>query len=1021
MPLEVIQGPPNSGRAGAILDRFRAVLDADPVLVVPTGDDVATFERELSATSGAAVGGSISTFVALASEIAGALSAEVPPALTTAQREALIRAAIDRAEPSRLRISAARPGFAPALDSLITELQAALISPSEFAASVGELDDPGYESELARMYAAYVELRDAAGRSDAGLLTERALAALRADNAGWGGRPVLLYGFDDLSRAQLELVHQLAQGADVTIAVTYADSRALSARARLVASLEHELGARLSEPLAFDEGYTQSATLLHLDRNLFESEPSRIAADDGLRLLRSAGPRSEAEAVGIEVARLLVNGYAPDEIIVVTRRPDSSGPLLASVMRGLGIPVALEASAPLSSTAVGTGLISLCRAATDDLDVEALLTHLRSDPAVAPGAVDAIERRVRRGEAQTVEEAAATWPSTPVHLLRLQEARDDAARLLALARTARDLAEYAHKHEAPLAGSAASAEIPFVALELRAGVAAAELLGELAGVGSIPGCRQPGIDEAIEALRSASVPYWRGPATGRVRILSPYRARAARARAAFVASLQDGEFPSGSPLDPLLSEERRRQLGNADLRRADQIQEERYLFATCVSRPTERLYLSWQYCDEEGGALARSPFVDEVLDLLEVDPDDPGPELLTSRGPERAVPTPEEATTARGLARAVAGEGRRREHALQRLDIAPIDADAAIACFEGLPDPDYLPGPLRVPAVLEEIAGRGAFSANSLEGWVECSYRWFVQHELAPQRLEPEADPLWLGSIVHDALERLYRDPPGSDSVPRPDDVGRWRKRFDELVSELAVNRSGAALNHARRAKLDRARIQVEAFLDQEAALESDFRPDRELLELSFGPFSDEDGGELASKPALRFGDYELRGRIDRIDLAPDGHSAVIRDYKTGKNVATAREFERKGTLQIQLYMLAVRRVLELEPVAGLYQPLGAVKPDKRKPRGLALGDDPRVDALGLVRTDKCDSDGFEQALADAEERAIAAAARMGTGDIRRDPINGECPKYCTFQPICRLERALGVVGDEKRESGGDE
>jgi ATP-dependent helicase/DNAse subunit B len=323
--------------------------------------------------------------------------------------------------------------------------------------------------------------------------------------------------------------------------------------------------------------------------------------------------------------------------------------------------------------------------------------------------------------------------------------------------------------------------------------------------------------------------------------------------------------------------------------------------------------------------------------------------------------------------------------------------------------------------VLEEIAGRGAFSANSLEGWVTCSYRWFVEHELAPQRLEPEADPLWLGSIVHDALEQLYRDPPGHDSVPRPDDVARWRGRFGELVEELAVGRSGAALNHARRSKLDRARIQVEAFLTHESTLESEFRPDRDLLELSFGTFEDHHGEALPSRPALRFGDFELRGRIDRIDVAPDGHSAVIRDYKTGKNVATANEFAKKGTLQIQLYMLAVRRVLELDPVAGLYQPLGAAKPDKRKARGLALGDDPRVDALGLVRTDKRDQDAFEEALAEAEERATAAAARMRSGDIRRDPINGECPKYCTFQPICRLERALGVVGDEKRGNGGDE
>ena len=169
----------------------------------------------------------------------------------------------------------------------------------------------------------------------------------------------------------------------------------------------------------------------------------------------------------------------------------------------------------------------------------------------------------------------------------------------------------------------------------------------------------------------------------------------------------------------------------------------------------------------------------------------------------------------------------------------------------------------------------------------------------------------------------------------------------------------------------------------------------------------------------MRFGDFSLRGRIDRIDLAADGRSAVVRDYKTGKNVAAAREFARKGTLQIQLYMLAVRRVLELDPVAGLYQPLGAADPKKRKARGLALADDPRVAELDLVRTDRKSEDEFEQALEAAEARAVAAAARMRAGDIDRDPLNGECPKYCTFQPICRLERALGVVGQENEY--GDE
>ena len=226
---------------------------------------------------------------------------------------------------------------------------------------------------------------------------------------------MFVYGFDDFGRAQLELVDALARASEVTVAVTYADRRALSVRAGLLTALEQELGGKVEPPLPFEEGYTTSATLRHLDRNLFEAEAGRIAPDDGLRLLRSAGPRGEAEAIGIEIARLLNDGHEADEIVVVVRRPDAGGALLASVLRGLGIPVALEASAPLSTTCVGTALIALCRAAGDDTDVEALLTHLRSDPSMPPGPVDSLERRLRRGDAQSVSAAVGSWaaPAAP--------------------------------------------------------------------------------------------------------------------------------------------------------------------------------------------------------------------------------------------------------------------------------------------------------------------------------------------------------------------------------------------------------------------------------------------------------------------------------------------------------------------------------------------------------------------------------------------------------------------------------
>ena len=62
MSLSLVVGPPNAGRAGAILRRFGEALDHDPLLVVPTRDDVDRFERELVAGRRRVLGGSIGTF-----------------------------------------------------------------------------------------------------------------------------------------------------------------------------------------------------------------------------------------------------------------------------------------------------------------------------------------------------------------------------------------------------------------------------------------------------------------------------------------------------------------------------------------------------------------------------------------------------------------------------------------------------------------------------------------------------------------------------------------------------------------------------------------------------------------------------------------------------------------------------------------------------------------------------------------------------------------------------------------------
>lgn len=63
MSLTVVSGPPGSGREAQVLDRFEAALALDPLLVVPTRDDVDRLERALSARAGGCrLGGSITTF-----------------------------------------------------------------------------------------------------------------------------------------------------------------------------------------------------------------------------------------------------------------------------------------------------------------------------------------------------------------------------------------------------------------------------------------------------------------------------------------------------------------------------------------------------------------------------------------------------------------------------------------------------------------------------------------------------------------------------------------------------------------------------------------------------------------------------------------------------------------------------------------------------------------------------------------------------------------------------------------------
>jgi RecB family exonuclease len=175
-------------------------------------------------------------------------------------------------------------------------------------------------------------------------------------------------------------------------------------------------------------------------------------------------------------------------------------------------------------------------------------------------------------------------------------------------------------------------------------------------------------------------------------------------------------------------------------------------------------------------------------------------------------------------------------------------------------------------------------------------------------------------------------------------------------------------------------------------------------LELRFGFEDEEEAAE--SLPALELsGGVRVRGVIDRVDIEPATgkgadmpRRAIVRDYKTGATRAEYQgaRWEVDQRLQVPLYMLAVRELLSLDPVAGFYQPIGG---DDLRPRGVFVEGAPV--GCEVLRTDARESEGVHAELEAAARRAAELAAGLRAGLL--EPRPDTCSRGgCAYPGICR-------------------
>jgi hypothetical protein len=998
----------------------------EPLLVVPTVLDQARYRREL-AEDGLALGARVERFDGLLAVVV-ARAGLGETRIGSLTRERMLA-----------RLADARPGMASALARLVAELEIQRVTPARLRGALRAARvDGGEQATLERLcdvYERYHEALGKLGRADHELRVTRALDALRRKPALWGATPVLLYGFDDLAELQLDAIETLGGvvGARVTVSLAYEPGRVVFAGRAAAFQRLAPLADPPTELVARAEYYSPASreALHHLERSLLGNDARRVDPGEAVRLLEGGSPRAELELVAGEVRALLDDGVRASEIAIVHRAPETIAGLLGEVLEDFEIPYTMRERVLFARTAIGRGLLGLLRCAVCDAPhsrspdgAENTDGHARGDrtqrlrdvgqagqlgdllawlrtPGVLdrPELVDHLEASARRQGIDGSEHARALWEAEHWSLDRIDRVREAAAEgIPALADAL--VGELLRLFCAPRRALAAVLEADELedARALVAGRRALEQLRELAR--STPSLA-PRPDELIDVLQRLEISGERvtgrapepcmpaGSAaahgTGRVAVVDPLSLRARRVRMLYVCGLQEGVFPAPAIPHPLLGEEERRRLAHTSglVLRAepDALAAERYLLYALVSRPEERLTLSWHTDGEDGTPLAPSLFVDDVCDLFADTLREHTARRVAGAANWPGPGAPAGAIGARGPAGGgvLTGAGRARG--------TPATGTATPIGTRPIQPPQD-------ERVLGALRERVLWSASSLESWAGCPVRWFVERLLRGEDIEPDPEPIARGALAHAALkqtlERL-RERTGSARVT-PASVGLAKRLLRDALTELEPNHPLSSAPERVPGARRRLAVELERYLQCAAEQDSPLEPTH--LELEFG-FD----GDAQALPPLDIGEgVLLRGRIDRVDVGPRGE-AVVYDYK-GRSATPSAKWLGDDAWQVALYMRAAQSLLGYTPVGGFYQPLAG---RDIRPRGVLNGEGD-VD-LDCVRTDKLDSEALQRLLDECVAAARAAAGEARSGALAPRPDTCAYGGGCAYPTICRCER----------------
>jgi ATP-dependent helicase/DNAse subunit B len=247
------------------------------------------------------------------------------------------------------------------------------------------------------------------------------------------------------------------------------------------------------------------------------------------------------------------------------------------------------------------------------------------------------------------------------------------------------------------------------------------------------------------------------------------------------------------------------------------------------------------------------------------------------------------------------------------------------------------------------------------------------------------------GTIIHKVLEEYFRDTgEPKDITGIFDDVFKQKTRgmvtgFDELKARNEMLNTLLAFES----------------MEKESNLPT-FKPS--MFEAKFG---DEETETLKIVNVVK-DCIEISGKIDRVDVSEvDGEKVgIIIDYKFGQTEFNKTELEEGLDLQLPIYILALRDLFGVVPIAAEFYAL-------KTSRKTGIYNEELIDNLKLnikpaKKSLSVDNKEFNKLLKDAENHILKFSREIRKGRIELAPANIDdfCGEgNCDFANVCRIDK----------------